>query len=153
MGRDEAREATQYLGSHQRVQFWSSFESSVETPFPAMATGKFIDDIAAVFAGSKPATMFSPRILGNPAVRMLIAEEGDAFNRLSTAQSVDLFGGIACFIGLHENVENLAKLYSGRDGEGSPLPADTDFHRAVGQNLGYTDEAIADFLTRTELER
>lgn len=97
--------------------------------------------------------MISPRILGNPAVRMLIAQEGDTFSRLSTAQSVDLFGGMACFIGLQENVENLAKLYSGRGGEGTPLPADADFHRAVGQNLGYSDEAIDDFLARIELNQ
>jgi hypothetical protein len=138
------------LDSNERVQFWGTFESTVETPHPAIATGEPIDDIAAVLAGSKPAVIIEPGELEDPLVeKLLFQDERERYKSLTTAGARDYYGGQKYFLGQAENVKALVELYRDRGGDDSPRPADESFHRAVGEALGYAPEAIDNFIERT----
>lgn len=138
--------ATRNLGSSERVQFWSTFQPTANILFPSKATGRTVDDISAVLAGSKPATILLLTDLNEPLVSKLITEEANRFESLYRDEAVDYYGHIKYFWGKEENVRNLANLYQGRGGDDSPLPADEGFHRAVGEALGYPIEAIDAFI-------
>lgn len=77
-----------------------------------------------------------------------MAEQQDRIKLLATSQAVDHNGGIKYFLGREENVKVLADLYRGRGGGGSPLPADENFHRAVGEALGYPAGAVDTFIAQ-----
>jgi len=139
---------TRDLGSGERIRFWSTFESTVDTPHPSIATGRIVDDVSAVFAGSKPAVIFSPEDLDDPLVERLLADERDRYMSLTQAGARDHYGGQKYFLGKEENVRALAALYYDRGGDDSPRPADESFHRNVGKALGYSPEAIDRFVAQ-----
>lgn len=69
-----------------RVRFWSTFEPTVEFPYPSFAgVGSSIDDMAAVISGSKPATILTPGDLdtGKPAVATFLDFIRDTGDRLA----------------------------------------------------------------------
>lgn len=148
MDRLAINSATSGLNSSELVQFWSTFQSTEDVPNPAAATGRIVDDIAAVLAGSKPATLLDANEVYNPSVETFINDEEDHFDQLFFGQAVDYYGGRKYFVGKEENVRTLSELYEGRGGIDSPRPADENFHRAVGEALGYPTEAIDAFILR-----
>jgi len=148
MQRGDVARATVDLDSSQRIQFWSTFQSTIDIPFPSVATGREVDDIAAVTAGSKPATILMAEDFLDPMIDGFMTQQKDRIKLLSTSQAVDHYGGTKYFLGHEENVRILADLYQGRGGGDSPLPADENFHRAVGEALGYPKEAVDAFIAQ-----
>lgn len=144
------RTLTGDLSSNERVQFWSTFESTVETPHPSIATGEPVDDISAVLAGSKPAVIIEPSELNDPLVdKLLFHDMREQYKSLAAAGARDYYGGQKYFLGKERNVKALVELYRDRGGNGSPRPADESFHRSVGEALGYAPDAIDNFIERT----
>jgi hypothetical protein len=139
---------TKDLSSSERVRFWSTFESTVDIPHPSIATGRMVDDVSAVFAGSKPAVIIFPEDLDDPLVKELFSEERDQYKSLAKRGARDYYGGQRYFLGKEENVKDLSELYFERGGDDSPRPADESFHRAVGSALGYSPEAINNFVAQ-----
>jgi len=148
MDRLAINRATRNLESSALIYFWSTFQSTVDIPFPGAVTGSPVDDIAAVLAGSKPATIVFSDTLREPAVAKFITEEKDRFKSISIGETVDHYGGHLYFFGRKENVNALAQLYQRRGGDDAPLRADEGFHREAGEALGYPIEAIDDFIAR-----
>lgn len=137
---------TQDLGPTERVQFWSTFESTIDMPNPTRATGRAVDDVSAVFAGSKPAVIISPEDLDDPDIKELFTTERETYQGLTKRGARDHYGGQSYFLGQEENVAALQELYYDRGGDESPRSADEAFHRAVGEALGYAPEAIDSFI-------
>jgi hypothetical protein len=139
---------TRDLEPSQRVHFWSTFESTVDIPHPAMATGREVDDVAAVFAGSKPAAILLSEDLDNPLVTRLFDDEQERYRSLTAAGARDYYDYQRWFLGQEENVRALVELYRERGGDDSPRPADESFHRGVGHALGYSPAAIEAYIAQ-----
>ena len=148
MDRSDILLATSNQTPSDRVKFWSTFQSTLELPSPSFATGSAADDVSAVVAGSKPATILRAEALADPLIKRLITQEAKQSTPLSMTKSVNYYGCPLYFLGKTANVTALAALYHGRGGDDSPLPADESFHRAVGAALGYPAEAIDNYITR-----
>jgi len=143
---------TLYLDSIERVEFWDTFRPSVHIPFPSAATEYYLDDIAAVLANSKPATLLTPRNYNSPESRSIFNDEEKRFSKLAIKHTLDFHGGIMVILGKEDSVEKLLQLYQTEVTTPSQTAPDT-FHIAVGKTLGYPQEAIDDFLKRVRSNR
>ena len=146
MGHAEIDRITESLNPSELIHFWGTFQARPDLLFPSATTQRPVDDVAAVMAGSKPATVMISEDLSDPLVVRLVEEEKDRFDTLSRSYAIDHYGGIKYFLGREENVKTLAEQYEGRGGDDSPKKADESFHRAVGEALGYPAEAIDAFV-------
>lgn len=148
MNRAAVIEAVRDLDPSALVRFWASFQPTSEVLFPSVATGRSADDLAAVLAGSKPATILLEHDFKDPLLNGLADTLSDEeFDSMPVAAAVDGFGGEKFFIGTQESVDTLARLYQGRGTD--ELPADADFHRGVGEAVGYPSWAIDEFVANS----
>lgn len=132
------------LRPSELVHYWVTFRSTVELPFPSAITRDTVDDVAAVLAGSKPATLYEPRDSGR--VRLLRQAIGDIADHLVSGRAVDGFGTTHEFFGEPASVITLTERYNSVPNK--PNPVDDSFHRAVGRALGYPEEVIEAFITK-----
>lgn len=145
--------ATLNLSPSERIQFWRTFQPTANVPHPTILTGRIVDDMACVIAGSKPAAVMSSQDLNDPSVDNLLAEvkHDPHYSSLSQATAISDHGQYFYFLGKKENVKTLADLYRGRGSKA--LPADKAYHRAVGEALGYPTEAIDIYIARRDQNR
>lgn len=100
-------------------------------------------DLAAVVAGAKPAALIDPSYLQSPLGKLLTRR---AIGKGMTVKIIPVFVGHSAVVGKPTNTARLETLYrNAKDTE--------KFHTEVGRALGYTEEAIADFLQRAGFRR
>lgn len=153
MPREEVLRLTHNLDTKQLIDFWSTFESTVDAVSPYSASGYLSDDLAAVLAGSKPATLVSSSDLERESPYFSALLEYANANGIdhSTSSVVTNNGYLMVIIGRQENVDELTELYDGSGPPGTAKPMDDEFHRSVGKALGYSQEAIDEFVEHYNL--
>lgn len=153
MPREEVLKLTHNLDVEHLIDFWSTFESSVDVVSPYIASGYLSDDLAAVLAGSKPATLVTSCDLERESPYFSALLEYANANKIdySTSNAVTYNGHLMVIIGNQENVDELTELYDDSGPMGAEKPMDEQFHRAVGKALGYSEEAIDEFVERNNM--
>jgi hypothetical protein len=148
----EVANATHHLDPASRVEYWSTFQSVPEMPYPSFASGWTIDDIAAVIAGSKPAALLCfDDVYGDvPTVEGFLEEEerqlgAFTLGHITIPHSRD---GRLWFLGHPDSVSRLINIYQNKDPNSR---GSESFHRSVGEALGISRLAINDGVQRIKV--
>jgi hypothetical protein len=136
------------LTPSQLVERQRQFVSTKEVVCPQIITGNTIDDLAAVIAGRKPAAGVVPRAIEDYRwggdILKLAKDQG------YKQEDVEGWNGEALMIiGKAENVDIISSTMKKYIQSG--LRPDENYHRVLGEQLGYPSEAIDDFINWAHL--
>lgn len=137
----------QGLQADNLINYWSTFEPTINAVFPGAASNRHaVDDIAAVLSGSKPAALFELSFFdGGDSLFIDLIDKVVERDDLNIKGGTGFGGSELVYMGLPEPVETLSYQYMNvRSGF-----VGADFHIAVGSALGYPMYAIESFLRRT----
>lgn len=125
------------------IDFYKFYHASTECPTPSSKEGaSHADDIAAIIAGTKPATVFDESILGrNPLVVLLLRE---AYIRGFDIETVDNFNQTrSVVVGVPHNVRQIVQIM------GQAVKHDAVsyyYYERLGDLIGLPEESIDNFI-------